>query len=109
MKIKNKIENLIREFLWDGKKSKINREIIHATKDNGGLGLVDLEARNAAIKISWLKILENDNKAACLAYQFLDPEIGEDIWKCNINVRDVKKFLPVKTNSGLMCSKLGQR
>ena len=56
------LKKMFREFLWDGKKAKIKFEHICNTKENGGLGLVNLENRDKALKAQWLfKLLQDEN------------------------------------------------
>jgi hypothetical protein len=53
--IENKIERQIREYLWDGRASKLNKETTRAPTEIGGLQVLDIGARNDAIKVIWLK------------------------------------------------------
>ena len=83
------IERLIKKFLWNNKKEKIKFRILQRSKEQGGLGLANLKMRDRAMKISWIKILENSPKVANLAYNFLEPKMGSDIWLCNLNSKDI--------------------
>ena len=49
--IKN-MENVMREFLWNGKKAKIALNILQNPKTQGGLNLVNLEKRDKALKVT---------------------------------------------------------
>jgi hypothetical protein len=45
----------IQEYLWDGKMSKLNKAMTQAPIEAGGLKVLDIEARNEAIRLIWLK------------------------------------------------------
>ena len=94
--IVKKIEKVITEFIWSKKKAKIPLRTLQANKASGGLGLINLHIRDQAIKISWIKTMLQDDKYAKLAYLMLSPEMGNLIWKCNLNVPDAKR---VTTNT----------
>ena len=78
------IENKIRAFIWNKKKAKISLRILQKNKADGGLGLVDIKQKEKSIKVAWIQILENNAKAANLAYYFLNNNIREDLWHCNL-------------------------
>ena len=91
--IVKKVDNLIREFLWNGKKSKIAYSILQNTKDQGGLNLVNLERKDKSLKASWPKILETEQEYAELVYQQLRcTTIKKDIWRCSLLKQDVVKL-----------------
>ena len=61
------INNLCFRFLWDGKPSKIRREIIIQNHKQGGMSMIDLNSFNKSLKISWMKrILLNDEISPCI-------------------------------------------
>ena len=43
--IVKKIDNIIREFLWNKKKAKVAYSVLQNPKDHGGLNLVNLEKK----------------------------------------------------------------
>ena len=67
-------------------------------KKSHGLNLINLRCRDAAIKISWLCILDKDWKLANLAYYFLSPVLGEKIWMCNLSIQDVSCVIRKENN-----------
>ena len=77
------LDNLISNFLWNGKKSKIPLSTLHLPKDKGGAGLVNWLAKDMAIKMQWRNLLEEDPVLAQLAYQRINPQIAQKIWCCN--------------------------
>ena len=88
-----KLENIIREFLWNGKKSKIAYNILQNQKDQGGLNLVNLKNKDTALKATWPKILAEESEYAKLVYsQMRCSEIGATIWRCSLKPEDVVKL-----------------
>ena len=87
--IKN-MDNLIREFLWNGKKSKIAYNILQNTKEEGGLNLVNLRNKDKALKATWPKILSQEEEYAKLVYKIMRcSALGDDIWRCRLKPQDV--------------------
>ena len=86
----NKVNQCIGEFIWSGWKAKISREILWSNKESGGLGLVDLKIKDASLKISWIQILKQDTKYEALAYSFFAPLLKDNVWRCNLQDKDVK-------------------
>ena len=91
--IKN-IYNEITRFIWNGRRSKISISDLQSNKRQGGLNLVNIKHREAAIKCTWVQILEEDTKAANLAYNEIDRIITSDVWRANLNIRDIEKCFP---------------
>ena len=84
------MDNIIREFLWNKKKAKIAYPILQNPKKDGGLNLVNLRNRDIALKATWPQILEQETEYAKLVYYTLRiPMIGEDIWRCNLEKKDI--------------------
>ena len=84
------LEDEFRRFIWNGKKAKIALEVLQRSKEEGGLRLVDLRKKEKALKISWIQILEEDEKMANLAYEAISPILRQWIFDCNLNHKDVK-------------------
>ena len=84
------VETIIREFLWNGKKPKINYKMLQKSKINGGLKLVDLQAKQDSIKISWIFKLEENTFLSACAYETLGKKLNSLVWRCNIKVKDAK-------------------
>ena len=89
-KVINKMDGMFREFIWNGKKSKIALNILKLPIDCGGCNLVDLKQKDKALKISWVKVLQEDKTMAEIAYHNIDPEVQDKIWLCNLKPCDVK-------------------
>ena len=86
-----RVDNVIRDFLWNGKKSKISYAILQNHKDQGGLGLVNLERKDRSLKATWPKILENEVEYAKMVYAIMRCSgIGKEIWRCSLKKEDVR-------------------
>ena len=90
--VKN-IENVIRDFLWDGKKSKMLYCILKNPKSQGGLNLVDIAKKDIALKATWPKILHNEPEYEKLVYGMMRcSKLGQDIWRCSLRPEDAKQM-----------------
>ncbi len=55
-KVTRKLEKMVVDFIWKGNKHpRIGRETLYKSPREGGVGLIDLESRNEAIDLVWLK------------------------------------------------------
>lgn len=66
MKYQTRLNKMVNDFIWGGKKPKLKKEVLYMTKDLGGLGLPNI---NSMVKTSLLKWV---NKYQCK---------GEHSWK----------------------------
>ena len=55
-----RIENLMFNFLWDGKPDKIKRSVAFRKPDKGGLNMIDIRKFITAIKCSWVRRMSKD-------------------------------------------------
>lgn len=53
--VEKEIIKIIRNFAWDDKRASINLQMLYQPIDKGGLGFLDIQSRNEAINIMWLK------------------------------------------------------
>jgi exonuclease III len=53
--VEQRINKMIRKFLWDGKHPTVNEDTMNRPTDEGGLNIPSLHSRNDAIQIIWLK------------------------------------------------------
>ena len=91
--IVKRVENIIREYIWDGKKAKIAFPILQNSKGEGGLNLVNLIWKDKALKATWPLILSAEKEYAGMVYPLLRcTTLGEDIWRCSIAPEDVKSL-----------------
>ena len=55
------INNIIYDFIWNGKPDKIKRKVLSAPIERGGAKMVNVDCKNKSIKFAWIKRLtEND-------------------------------------------------
>ena len=87
--VKN-VYNIIRNFIWNDRKSKIAFKILQNPKQHGGLNLVDLTNRDKALKATWPRILSEEKDYAEIVYSIMRcPILKDNIWRCNLKVDDV--------------------
>ena len=57
------VNNLLYQFLWDGKRDKIKRAEMINDYATGGLKMLDIQTFNRALKAKWIqKCLDSSNK-----------------------------------------------
>ena len=79
--------HLIYKFLWSDKKPRITHKKIIQDCAQGGLKLVDLRAKDLAMKASFVtKAIQNPNSP--IYYDL--PIKDERMWQCNLNFLDFK-------------------
>ena len=87
------VDNIIREFLWNGKKAKIAYKILQNPKPQGILNLVDLTRRDKALKASWPTILAQEEEYAQLVLSQIGCKpLGHNLWRCHISPEDVARL-----------------
>ena len=85
------VENMLREFIWNGKKAKISLQILQNQKKDGGLQLVNLTNKDKALKATWPFILNGEEEYAKLVYSIIHcGNFGDNIWRCSLEPKDVK-------------------
>ena len=89
-----KLYSLFNNFLWKGRRAKIPLRTLQLPTAAGGLNLVDIKARDEAIKITWIQVLRKDCKSAALAYYFFAQRLHENVWRCNLELSDIDQLLP---------------
>ena len=95
------VEKLLRDFIWNGKKPKISMVLLKKKKDQGGLRLVDMEAKQNTLRVAWIfKLINSSNTFLQQSlYINIEPEqnLNIIIWKCNMKPRDMKKHFGINT------------
>ena len=87
------LDNLVRDFLWNGSKSKIAYNILQNPKKQGGLNLVNIKHRDIALKATWPEILHQEEDYSKLVYGLMRcSALEEVIWKCNLDRNDVRSL-----------------
>ena len=54
-KLLNEINKIFYNFLWSDKPDKIKRSVIKLKFREGGLGMVDIELFDKALKLTWIR------------------------------------------------------
>ena len=57
-----KINNMLFDFLWDGKPDKIKRCIAKQKLDNGGINMIDIDLFDKALKLTWIRRFISGNQ-----------------------------------------------
>ena len=84
------LNSMIKEFLWNSKRSKIRLEVLQMSKEMGGANLVNFDLKAESLQVSWIKNMLTDNMICTAAHTALHPSLKNDIWVCNINDKDIK-------------------
>ena len=88
-----KINSAISDFIWAGKKPKIPLSVLQQSKNNGGLGLVNVEKKHEALTINWMQQCQENESIENLVKYFLKPIPPEIIWKVNLHSKDVETLI----------------
>ena len=86
-----KFNKLVENYIWKGR-PKMPLQMLQNSKEHGGLQLVDIERKDKSIKATWVKMLMEEKYPEHRVYQYICPEIGPNIWCCNISPKDVPKI-----------------
>ena len=89
----NQLESMFSEFIWNGR-PKIAMDILRLNKLSGGLNLVDLRKKDAALKATWSQILLNDEPLASIVYNQMNTPLKHKVWLTNLNSKDVRATFP---------------
>lgn len=95
----NMANTIIYDFVWNGKRPKISKDLLMRDKMQGGLRLVNITLRQCALKCQWVTKLTSNLLWSKICYSNLIIDIGELIWKCNLSVKHVKLVLKEPANS----------
>ena len=87
-----RMHDMCQKFIWNGKKSKIALMTLQTPKILGGLGLVHFKYKDMSLKISWLQSVQKDTLLKQFMKEALSPDLGEEIWFCNLNKKDIRKL-----------------
>ena len=85
------VENKFYQFLWKGH-ARIRMRTLQNPKLQGGLRLVNMQAKQEAIMIKWIINLEDDQLLQHCAYEMLSPILRNLIWRCSLKAKDIKSF-----------------
>ena len=78
--VESELNKQIRRFMWNNEKTDtINQSQMYAPHNRGGKKVLDIEARNKAIHLTWLKAYLNIGEGRATWTYFADAIIGSDI------------------------------
>ena len=80
-----KLDSILSRFIWNDRRAKISTKMLQYTKKCGGLGLINFQKRDMAIKTTWIQTLSADEKMSNLAFSFFKHNLKDDVWNCNIS------------------------
>ena len=67
---------MVRNFLWKGGQSKISLHTLQKARESGGFRLVNLEAKQQALKMQWVYRIRNNEFFSEVAISQLIPDLG---------------------------------
>ena len=88
-----RIDQLINNFIWKGRRARIAKETLESSKKCGGLRLFSVTKKQAALKINWIRKIENNEFFKYCFFNGTNLPNVDFIFECNLNVRDCKKYV----------------
>ena len=82
---KNRILQLMKNFLWSGKRARISLDTLCVSKASGGLRLWDLNKKEQASKISCIWRLRQSPLFELCFFDHVDIPNWENMFQCNIS------------------------
>ena len=86
----NRLQKMCEDFIWNGKKPKIPTELLQAKKTDRGQKLMNMRIKDTSIKATWPKLVMQEVYPSRRVYNYLIPELGPEIWCCNLKSEDVE-------------------
>ena len=93
-KMVKEIEDTIHDFIWNGKREKIPLSTLQARKEDGGLGLINIELKHHSLTCAWVLDCKNNAQIANLATAMLNVDNINEVWMYNLNGNDCKTVFP---------------
>ena len=87
-KLIQRLDQLIKTFLWNGKKAKIAYGALQLQNEHGGLKLCNLKWKDIALKVTWVSMVQEDPSMHAIVNRCLSTILKQDIWRCNLNQSD---------------------
>ena len=89
----NKVNVEIENFIWNNKRPKIARDILCNSKYDGGMGLVNIRAKQTALLLNWVKHYYLFEDIGNLANVTLTTEIPQNLlWITNLSKKDCSRI-----------------
>ena len=92
-----RIDTILTDFLWNGKRAKIPLRVLRCSKKCGGLQLADFKLRQKSLHISWLRKLEVQESFQ-YAHHLILPNMGSLKFKVNLSPKDYRNFFQMDNN-----------
>ena len=88
------VDNIITDFLWDGKKNKISRKQLYLNYEEGGLKIPNVYVYSQSLKLKWVKFLadESFNSDWKKLFTTKNQPFSDFILQSNICQSDIKKL-----------------
>ena len=96
-KFVNMVNQAITQFVWN-KKVKIKQKTMIGPREKGGLDMPDFEIINDALKVSWIKRLNDSNETSSWSYiplSYLRDVGGLFLLQCNFDLKALKIEIPL--------------
>ena len=95
MSATNKIEALHKEFIWNGKTSKVKHTTLISNYEDGGLKYIDIKSKLKSLHLSWIKRLYNQNVHPWenIPLKLIEQNFGQNILYSNVMIKLPKMFL----------------
>ena len=94
-------KTMITEYIWDKKIPKIRYNKLIQDYCNNGLKLVDLEAKNHALKAAWAIRWAKKNTLDSNKWVYFNLPIKDHrIWLCNLETKDLENYFIRKMDMG---------
>ena len=108
--IEDILSKILKDFMWDDDSSPcIANKTLTKPITMGGLDLLDLEARNDAINIMWLKAYLNFSPTRPEWALITDLIVEKSVPKCMVKKAIINPFLQRWSAPTMLCSRLGAR
>ena len=94
----DKAYDIIGKFIWSSKRSKLPLRTLMKPKELGGLGLVDLKAKQTSLIVKWIDVVQHNSQIHAIMQDVLKPYAQTGmLWSANISENDCK-LLKIKSN-----------
>ena len=90
-----RVEEIIKLFLWKGRRPKIPNRVLELGKHTGGLKLSNLQKRYKSLRLKWIQTLDSNTDMQGYVYQWLIPKLGKLVWECNLRKNEVAKICSI--------------
>ena len=95
----DKFYEIARNFLWKSDTPRLAKNILTLPKDQGGLRLVNLDAKQTSLKVQWVLNSVNDLFLTEVMSHNLIPNLGNYLWQCNLAANDLVKVTAYDRNN----------